>query len=107
MPHEVILTDRAIRDLNDATRYISRHAPETAEKWRRDFLESLLTLENNPHAYSLAEESKEFPFELRQYFYRTRSRRLNRALFVVLENQVRILAIRRPGQEAVGPHDLR
>jgi plasmid stabilization system protein ParE len=106
MPFEVFLTDRARRDLDNARAFIARHAPETAEKWYADFLTALLALETNPQAYPLAEESKEFLFELRQFLHRTRSRRTNRALFTIVGEQVRVLAIRRPGQQAVQPGDL-
>lgn len=107
MPLEVYITDRAYRDLNEARTFISRHAPETAEKWYAEFVEALLGLGKNPQAYSLAEEGKEFPFELRQYFHRTRSGRVNRALFAIFGNEVRVLAIRRPGQQSIRAEDLR
>jgi plasmid stabilization system protein ParE len=107
MTFEVVLTERAQHDLDDACHFIARHAPETAEKWRREFLESLLKLESHPQACPLAAESAEFSFELRQYLHRTRSGRVNRALLTIVGNQVRVLAIRRPGQQAVRPEDLR
>ena len=107
MPFEVLITDRAQRDLEDARTYIAKYAPETAERWCRGFLESLLILEKSPESWPLAPEDSEFPFQLRQYIYRTRSRQANRALFTIVGNQIRVLAIRRPGEPLVVPEDLR
>lgn len=107
MAFEVVVTERAQRDLNDARAYIARHAPETAERWYVEFLRALLKIGETPYSFSIAEESTEFPFELRQYFHRTRSGRVNRALYTIVESEVRVLAIRRPGQELVKPEDLR
>ena len=107
MPFEVYLTDRAQRDLEDACAYVAQYAPETAEKWRRSFLEALLILEQSPESRPLAPEDSAFPFQLRQYIHRTRSRRANRALFTIVGNQVRVLAIRRPGEPLITPEDIR
>lgn len=86
MRYEVYVTQRAQRDLNES----------------RDFC----SLESNPQVHPVAPESKDLPFELRQFIHRTRSKRVNRALFVISGSQVRVLAVRRPGQQAVGPEDL-
>jgi plasmid stabilization system protein ParE len=106
MEFEVYVTRRAQRDLNEARDFIAQFAPETAERWYVDFLRALCSLEKNPHVHPVAAESKDLPFELRQFIYRTRSKRINRALFIISGNQVRVLAVRRPGQQAVRPEDL-
>lgn len=98
MRFTVLLTDRAVRDLNQGRDYIRQSSPETADRWYSSFLKALLRLEENPQARSLAPENADFPFELRQFLFRTRSRLANRALFTIVGNEVRILAIRRPGQ---------
>lgn len=107
MVFEVIVTSRAQRDLNEARTYIARYAPETAEKWYIEFLRALCELENHPETHPIAAESKDLPFELRQFLHRTRSGRVNRALFTIVGSQVRVLAVRRPGQRAMKPEDLR
>ncbi len=106
MRFTVLLTARAIRDLENARDFVGQSAPETAERWFRAFLLALLRLEANPQSYSLAPETAKFPFELRQFLFRTKSRRANRALFRVVGNEVQVLAIRRPGQPLVTRDDL-
>jgi plasmid stabilization system protein ParE len=107
MDYEVLVTRRAQQDLEETRNYIAKYAPETAERWYRDFLEALCTLEVNPQAHPLAAENKDLPMEVRQYLYRTRSGRVNRALFTIVDREVRVLAIRRPGQQSATMDDLR
>jgi plasmid stabilization system protein ParE len=104
--YTVLLTARALRDLENARDFIRQSAPETAERWYRSFLDGLLSLEKNPESRSLAPESAEFPFEVRQFLFRTKSRLANRALFTIVGGEVRILAIRRPGQPLITRDDL-
>ena len=103
---EVLVSARAQRDLTVAREYIARFAPETAERWYADFLNSLTCLEQDPHVRPLAPENDQFSFELRQYIFRSASGKANRALFTIVGSQVRILAVRRPGQPLVQPADL-
>ncbi|MBS0207719.1 MAG: type II toxin-antitoxin system RelE/ParE family toxin [Planctomycetes bacterium] len=98
MRFDVVLTARAIRDLERARDYLRQAAPEAADRWYGNFLTALLRLEVNPESRSLAPESAEFPFELRQFLFRTKSRFANRALYRIVGKEVQILAIRRPGQ---------
>jgi len=106
MRYSVLLTARAIRDLDAARLHLRQHAPETAERWHIAFLESLLLLESDPLRWPLAPESSTFPFDLRQFLFRSRSRKANRALFVIEGEQDRVLSIRRPGQPLVTLRDL-
>jgi len=103
----VYLTVRAIRDLESSREYIARFAPETAGRWYCEILEKLLRLEENPQSRPLAPEGAEFPFEIRQLLIRTKSRRANRALFTIVGDQVRVLAIRRPGQPLITRDDIK
>ncbi|MEX0678045.1 MAG: type II toxin-antitoxin system RelE/ParE family toxin [Pirellulales bacterium] len=107
MRFTVLLTARALRDLVDARDYIRQSAPQTAERWYFSFLEALLRLEQHPEAWPIAPESGEFPFELRQFLFRTRSRRANRALFVIAGTEILVLAIRRPGQPLITKEDIK
>jgi plasmid stabilization system protein ParE len=106
MRFEVYITDRAYRDLIEARQYIANRAPEAADRWYFGFLEALLALESQPQTWALAAEDRDVPFELREFLYRTRSGAVSRALFTIVSDQVRVLAIRRPGQDSVGLEDL-
>jgi plasmid stabilization system protein ParE len=107
MQFEVLITERAYSDLNEARAFIARHAPEAAEQWYFGCLEALLALEQSPRTWPVAEEGSRFSFELRQFLYRSRNGSVSRALFTIVDNQVRVLAVRRPGQGLATPSDLR
>ncbi len=107
MSFTVFLTARAIRDLDSAREYVAKFAPETAERWYLGILEALLRLERNPESRPIAPESAEFPFEVRQLLIRGKSRRANRALFTIVGDEVRVLAIRRPGQPLITADDIK
>lgn len=107
MSYQVQLTERAISDLEEARRFIAQSAPETAQKWHTRFLEALKRLADNPEFCPLAPETTKVKYELRQFLFRTKSRNANRVLFTIIEGEVRVLAIRRPGQPLATPADLR
>jgi plasmid stabilization system protein ParE len=99
----VLLTARALRDLAQARDYIRESAPEAAEHWYFGFLEALLRLEQNPEAWPIAPESGEFPFELRQFLFRTKSRQANRALFAIAGSEVEFLQYAGPVSHCLQP----
>ena len=55
--------------------------------------------------FGLAPESDQVDEEIRQYIYRTKSRRANRALYTVRGDTVYILCIRRPGQRLLSDRE--
>ncbi len=106
MTYELVYTGRAKSDLQAAADYIAQQAPETANRWFNGFVAALDTLRQNPASYGLAPESDYCSLEVRQFIYRTKSRRANRALYTVRGSTVYILAIRRPGQDLLTKEEL-
>lgn len=106
MRFTVALTARAVRDLDSACAYIGQASPEAAKRWRVGLLKAVLQLGANAEIWPLAPESEQFPFELRQCLFRTKSRRANRILFTIDGDHVRVLAIRRPGLPLVTKDDF-
>jgi plasmid stabilization system protein ParE len=104
---ELLYTDRAKRDLSAATDAIAKHAPETAQRWFDGFIAALETLRRDATVFGLAPESDRCSIDIRQFIYRTRSRRANRALYTIRASTVIILTIRRPGQELLTEEELR
>jgi plasmid stabilization system protein ParE len=99
MTYDLVYTNRAKRDLNVAADWIAQRAPETAERWFQGFVAALETLRRDAAIYSLAPESDYCSIEVRQFVFRTKSRRVNRALYTIRGSTAVILAIRRPGQD--------
>ena len=106
MTYELVYSERAKRDLIRAAEYISRDAPEAAQRWFEGFVAALETLRTNATVFGLAPESKHASAEVRQLIYRTKSRRANRALYTIAGSAVYILAIRRPGQDLLTEEEL-
>src|SRR5262245_31046538 len=78
MKFEVVVTQRAERELHAAADRIAKRAPETAARWFSGFVAALLSLEQSPRRYGRAREQKRFPCEVRQLLYgRRRSHRLH------------------------------
>jgi toxin ParE1/3/4 len=92
MTHQVVLTDRAAKDLDEAYQWYAERVPETAANWYNGFIEALHGLADNPDRCPLAAESRKLALEIRQLLYgRQRS---YRALFLVQKQTVIVLHIR-------------
>lgn len=104
MTYQVILTDRAARDLDEAYQWCAERASETAVGWCNGFLDALNSLGHNPERCPLAAETRKLSVEIRQFLYgRVRS---YRALFLVREQTVVVLHIRHTARREVKPEDL-
>jgi plasmid stabilization system protein ParE len=106
MTYDLVYTGRAKRDLQRATEFIARDAPETAQCWFDGFVATIQTLSTYATVFSLAPESEQCSIEVRQIIYRTKSRRANRALYAIRGATVYILAIRRPGEDLLTEVEL-
>jgi prepilin-type processing-associated H-X9-DG protein len=69
MIHQVVFTERAVRDLEEAYLWTAEQTPGNAVRWYNGFLDTLESLSTNPTRCSLATESKKFPIEVRQLLY--------------------------------------
>ena len=104
MSFDVLVTERAEQELNQAADWIARDAPDTAEKWFNGFVEALDSLGEHPERCGLARENGRFPFDLRQLLYGRR--RNHRALFTIRQNAVVVLSIRHSAPRDLLPEDL-
>ena len=104
MTYQVLITERAQRELSEATDRIAEHAPETAERWFNGFVRAILTLRVNPERCGLARENALFPYELRYLLYGRR--RSYRALFTVRGDSAVVLSIRHTARRDLTPDDL-
>jgi len=104
--YRVLIQPPALENMESAYLRAARHAPETAQRWLEGFHEALQTLGTNPTRCSIAPESDAVKLEVRQFFYRTKSRHAYRALFTIQDNEVRVLHVRAPGQRLMRPSEL-
>ena len=90
----VELTAQADHDLNDILEWLlAQHAGEAGLRWFLNLESARNSLSELPHRYSLAPESAEFPFEVRQLIYR-RKPHFYRMLLTVDTDTVIILHVR-------------
>lgn len=104
MSKQVVLTDRAARDMEEAYLWIAKQAPQTAARWYNGFLDALQTLSSYPERCSLAAESRRSHEEIRQFLYG--KRRSYRALFTIRDQAVVVLHIRHTARRDASPEEL-
>jgi plasmid stabilization system protein ParE len=104
MTYQVVLTDRAARDLDEAYRWCAERATEAAARWYNGFLDALDSLGSNPERCPVAAETRKLAVEIRQLLYGRR--RSYRALFLVREQTVVVLHIRHTARREADPKDL-
>jgi plasmid stabilization system protein ParE len=104
MKYQVVLTDRAARDLDEAYQWYAERVPETAVRWYNGFLDTLNSLADNPERCPLAVEARKIAIHVRQLLYgRNKS---YRALFLVRNQTVVVLHIRHTAQNEINIRDL-
>jgi plasmid stabilization system protein ParE len=106
MSYQVRILARARQDFEDYIAWIAGRSPQGAERWAAAFEAALARLEENPFLSPVASESEDIGEEVRNILFRTRAGRTYRALFVVVDDEVRILRIRGPGAPPVTRDDL-
>jgi plasmid stabilization system protein ParE len=103
---KVLILRRADQDLRDAALYLARFAPQAARRWADGFEEAIASLDTNPERWGLAPETGLAGLEIRQLIYRSKSGKASRALFVIANDQVRVLRVRRPGEPILREDEL-
>lgn len=79
--------------MDEAYRWIAERAPDSAVKWFNGLEAAIQTLKDFPQRCPLAEESRAFDLEIRQFVYGKRVGAY-RVLFTVVEDAVHILHVR-------------
>jgi plasmid stabilization system protein ParE len=106
MIYRVVVLARARLDVVTIYDWIADRSLEGAQRWLEQFEEATATLETNPFIAPLAPESGSFDIEVRHILFRTRSGRTYRAVFTVVDGEVRLLRVRGPGQPPLQPRDV-
>lgn len=106
MTYRVRVTDRADADLDRLLRSLAERSPEAATRLSQRYFNVLSRLRTMPLSCGLAHENPRFAEELRHLLFSLPKGRKYRALFVVREDEVVVLAIRAPGEEPILPDDL-
>lgn len=106
MTYRLVIVEPAEVDVDSIYAYIRAKSPQGAAAWHRAFLACTERIVRHPWACSIAPETAEFDFELRQVLFKTRYGSLYRCVFTVVGDEVRILRVRGPGQAPLKAADI-
>ena len=98
---------RAENDAQVIYDYIASYSPVGALRWWHAFEAATSKLTENVHQFGLARENGLFDLELRQFLFKTPQGRNYRGVFVVVDDELRIIRVRGPGQPGLQPDELR
>ena len=93
MKYRVIIQPPAATNMDEAYRWIAERAPDSAVKWFKGLEAALQTLTDFPQRCPLADESRAFGMEIRQFVYGKRVG-VYRVLFTIVQDAVHVLHVR-------------
>lgn len=100
MSFQLKVTAQARDDITrNASWWAENHSLDEALRWHDLVYEQLKEILDSPESYSLSEENDEFKYELREKLVGLGRRKTYRAIFTVIDSEVRILAVRRGAQD--------
>ncbi|BAY11201.1 type II toxin-antitoxin system RelE/ParE family toxin [Calothrix sp. NIES-2098] len=97
MAFQVRLTQTARSEVESAYSWLRQRNPVYADKWFRELMDTIATLQEKPLRCALAPENDAFTEEIRQLIY-GKSRNKYRILFSIRENTVFVLHVRHSSQ---------
>ena len=105
MEYRVIITRPADRDFHDHFEWIRQRSVQGSENWRTRMIAAIRSLNVNPEQHAPARESVAFPVTIRCLLV-GKQRSSFRVLFHIADDEVHVLAIRRPAQDFFKPDEL-
>lgn len=106
MTYRPVIVEPAEADVDRIYAYILARSPQGAAAWYRAFVACTKRIVLQPLACSIALENAAFDFELRQALFKTRYGVPYRCVFTVVDDEVRILRVRGPGQAPLKAGDI-
>ena len=106
MTYSVSILLRARQDVQQIFDWLAARSEQGAQIWFESFVISVSALSKNPFLAAIAPENDHCKREIRHVLFRTRQGRFYRALFTVVESEVRILRVRGPGEPPVRSKDM-
>jgi plasmid stabilization system protein ParE len=106
MGFRVVLLRRAEDEVDSILAWLVERSPQGAQSWLAALERAKTDLAENPGSFGLAPEDAFVDMEVRQVIFKTRRGRRYRAIFTIVENELRILHVRGPGQSTLGADDF-
>lgn len=99
---------QAEAELREIFWWIEERSPDGAARWLDAFEAAVGHTLRDPFALPLAPEDQFAHNEVRHFVFKTRRGRRYRAIYTVVDDEVRVLHVRAPGQDVLtelGPSD--
>jgi plasmid stabilization system protein ParE len=106
MEFKVRTLPRAELDAQHIYDWIKERSPEGARRWWLAFEDACDRLQRQPFSFALAAEAELCGRDVRQILFKTWRGKYYRALYVIIEDEVRVLRVRGPGQPDLSSHEL-
>ena len=106
MKFSVAILARAQSDVDQIYDWLNKRSPSGALRWYAAFCEAIRELQEDAGRFPIASETASLSVEVREELFRTRRGRRYRLLFTIIDQQVRILRVRGPGQPPVESVDV-
>jgi plasmid stabilization system protein ParE len=106
MSFRVRLAKAAEADLERRLNALAERSPGAARRLNDRFESALIRLRDFPFPCGRAYENASFAEELRHPLFRIHPQRKYRALFVVQDDEIIVLAVRAPGERPVESDDI-
>ena len=104
--YDIVVLELASRDVQEQFDYLRQRSPTGAESWYEVYLSALENLKLDPLGPGVAPENYQVEDEVRQVLFKTRRGFPYRILYTIVASEVRILRVRGPGQDLLGPQEL-
>ena len=106
MTHTVVLLSRAETELAEIAVWLSERSREGAVRWLNAFDAARKSLSENPRSCGFAPEDELVDEEIRQILFQTRRGQTYRAIFTIIDDEVRVLHIRGPRQQPLHSNEV-
>lgn len=105
MPFTVVLSRKAMRDLDNAIDWVARLGAKALQKWEQRYLKAYAALESNPLQYPSADDIAAPDLELRLMTFGQKKHKY-RVYFTTAGDTVTIHAIRHAARDSLSEDDL-
>ena len=107
MKYRVVIHEVARGDIRRNARWwAENHSTVQAESWFHNAFDNIESLSSMSESHPLAPENDEFPFEMRELHFGLGSRPSYRAVFVIRDQIVHVLTVRRAAQDRISLTDI-
>lgn len=106
MRFRVTTSSRAEADLDEMLTYLVEHSPAGAAAWAAAYDRALVELESTADGCGFGAEDALFDRGIRQKIFKTKAGLPYRVVFIIRDDEARILRLRGPGQRDLRDSDL-